>query len=110
MILSCIRMTQSFSVTSLYIPHLNQGVPTMKITATEEPVFVAQSRGVVSDNLLVPVASNVEQLKHKELPPVLQHITNERAEFQLQLGKAMDTIRSDMPDILWRKPGTSLTC
>jgi hypothetical protein len=41
-----------------------------------------------------------------ELPLVLQQITDERAEFNLRLGKAMDTIRADMPDILWRKPGT----
>ena len=40
------------------------------------------------------------------LPPVLQHIADERREFQLNLGKAMDTLRRDMPDILRRTPGT----
>jgi hypothetical protein len=41
-----------------------------------------------------------------DLPPVLQQIADERREFQLNLGRAMDTLRSDMPDILVKKPGT----
>jgi hypothetical protein len=41
-----------------------------------------------------------------DLPPVLQSIADERREFQLNLGRAMDTLRSDMPDILVKKPGT----
>ena len=39
------------------------------------------------------------------LPPVLQHIADERREYQLALGKAMDILRRDMPEILRRKPG-----
>ena len=41
-----------------------------------------------------------------ELPPVLQDIVNERAEFQRNLGKAMDTLRKDYPEILRKAPGT----
>jgi hypothetical protein len=44
-----------------------------------------------------------------ELPPVLQSIVDERAEFQMNLGKAMDTLRRDYPDILSKSPGTNLT-
>jgi hypothetical protein len=40
-----------------------------------------------------------------DLPPVLQRIADERAEFQINLGRAMDTLRSDMPKILSRTPG-----
>lgn len=39
------------------------------------------------------------------LPPVLQQIADERREFQMNLGKAMDTLRTDMPYILKRSPG-----
>jgi hypothetical protein len=42
----------------------------------------------------------------RDLPPVLQQITDERKNFQMNLGKAMDTIRKDMPYILKRTPGT----
>jgi hypothetical protein len=42
------------------------------------------------------------------LPPVIQQIANERAEFQINLGRAMDTLRKDMPYILSRTPGTYL--
>lgn len=41
-----------------------------------------------------------------DLPPVLQQIADERRSFQLNLGKAMDTLRKDMPYILKRAPGT----
>ncbi len=40
------------------------------------------------------------------LPPVIQQIANERAEFQINLGRAMDTLRKDMPYILSQTPGT----
>ena len=41
----------------------------------------------------------------RDLPPVIQQIADERQEFQLNLGKAMDTLRKDMPEILKRAPG-----
>lgn len=40
-----------------------------------------------------------------DLPTVLQGIADERSEFNMNLGKAMDTLRRDMPEILRRKPG-----
>ena len=40
-----------------------------------------------------------------DLPPVLQQITDERKNFQMNLGKAMDTLRKDMPYILKDTPG-----
>lgn len=39
------------------------------------------------------------------LPPVIQSIADERREFQMNLGKAMDTLRKDMPYILKQAPG-----
>jgi hypothetical protein len=45
----------------------------------------------------------------RDLPPVLQQITDERRNFQRNLGKAMDTLRKDMPYILKRQPGTNFT-
>ena len=40
-----------------------------------------------------------------DLPPVIQQIVDERREFQVNLGKAMDTLRKDMPDIITKQPG-----
>lgn len=40
------------------------------------------------------------------LPTVLEQIVNERAEFQVNLGKAMDTLQSDMPSILMKSLGS----
>jgi len=44
----------------------------------------------------------------KYLPPVLQEITNERKNFQMNLGKAMDTLRKDMPSILKKMPDLTI--
>lgn len=50
--------------------------------------------------------SGGESAKRKvDLPPVIQQIADERAEFQINLGRAMDTLRRDMPKILSRAPG-----
>jgi len=43
-----------------------------------------------------------------ELPPVLQHLVDERREFEMNLGKAMDTLRKDYPMILKKKPDFSI--
>lgn len=40
-----------------------------------------------------------------DLPPVIQQIADERRDFQVNLGKAMDTLRKDMPEILKQAPG-----
>ena len=41
-----------------------------------------------------------------DLPPVLQSLVDERREYELNLGKAMDTLRKDYPYMLQRTPGT----
>lgn len=43
-----------------------------------------------------------------ELPPVLKEIVDERREYELNLGKAMDTLRKDYPELLRRKPDYSI--
>jgi len=44
----------------------------------------------------------------RDLPPVLQEITDERKNFQMNLGKAMDTLRKDYPEILKQTPDFSI--
>ena len=44
-----------------------------------------------------------------DLPLVIQQIADERQEFNMNLGKAMDTLRTDMPEILRKAPGTFLS-
>lgn len=53
---------------------------------------------VVDDDEINAVGSS-------NLPPVLQQITDERRNFQVNLGKAMDTLRKDLPYILKETPG-----
>lgn len=40
-----------------------------------------------------------------DLPTVIQQIADERQDFNVNLGKAMDTLRKDMPEILRSAPG-----
>ena len=44
-------------------------------------------------------------LPQSELPSVIQGFVDERAEFRIALGRAMDTLRRDYPDILFQEPG-----
>jgi hypothetical protein len=39
------------------------------------------------------------------LPPVIQSLVDERREYQLNLGRALDVLRTDMQDILSKTPG-----
>lgn len=55
------------------------------------------------DSIVLSETSTEGQLI--DLPPVIQQIADERREFQVNLGKAMDTLRKDMPYILKRSPG-----
>lgn len=49
-----------------------------------------------------------EETTTRSLPPVIQQIADERREFQMNLGRAMDTLRRDMPEILRRQPDYSI--
>ena len=42
--------------------------------------------------------------EENNLPPVLQNMVAERREFELSLGRAMDTLRRDYPELLRREP------
>lgn len=44
----------------------------------------------------------------QQLPPVLQNIADDQAEYQLNVGRAMDTLRRDMPEILSKTPDFSI--
>jgi hypothetical protein len=91
-------------------------VPCLAFQQTS-PVSSVRRRRRRLDTTFIRNAAAVEEppVKEKastitsELPPVLQGIVDERAEFQMNLGKAMDTLRRDYPDILTKSPGTNLT-
>jgi hypothetical protein len=42
---------------------------------------------------------------YSDLPPVIQEIVDERNEFRLHLGRAMDVLKRDYPDLLRQTPG-----
>ena len=61
---------------------------------------------------LSPIADYVESSGNRgsissrvELPPVMKEMVNERREYELNLGKAMDTLRTDYPRLLTTLPG-----
>ena len=59
----------------------------------------------VKSSLLEDSATADTRAKLSELPPVLQDIVDERNEFRLNLGHAMDVLKHDYPEILRRAPG-----
>lgn len=102
------------SVTMLIVSYIL--VTTSMIDAfqiTNEPRGVVASTGLtppfhkLDESTLTTLPSNTIGTN---LPPVIQQIANERAEFQINLGRAMDTLRKDMPYILSQTPGACIHC
>ena len=53
------------------------------------------------------VTTTKESTGTRSLPPLLQDMADERREFEMNLGKAMDTLRKDYPTMLHKTPGTN---
>lgn len=83
-----LHVSESASSSSLVVESMHQ--PLSQIT-------------VLDDDEINSIASG-----SSDLPPVLQQITDERKNFQVNLGKAMDTLRKDMPYILKEAPDYSI--
>lgn len=64
------------------------------------------SSTVVKPEVTTEKAIDCEEAPVSELPTVLQGIVDERAEFRISLGRAMDTLRRDYPEVFRREPGT----
>lgn len=86
------------------------------LLAAAAPCLAFQQTSTVSSvrrkrlDVLAASATIEEPPTTRNLPPVLQDIVNERAEFQRNLGKAMDTLRKDYPEILKSAPGMFDAC
>jgi hypothetical protein len=71
----------------------------------DRPFATLVEGAAVAEKPVETLSSPREVVKEiRELPPVLQQIADERREFQVNLGKAMDTLRRDMPEILKQAP------
>jgi hypothetical protein len=84
--------------------------PNMAVNAFVQVSAVPKNRQIgagftVKSSLLEDSATAETRAKLSELPPVLQDIVDERNEFRLNLGHAMDVLKQDYPEILRRAPG-----
>jgi len=76
-----------------------------------EEAAIEKTESVQEDRTATASSDNIETkgtVARDNLPPVIRHVTNERAEFNMNLGKAMDTLRKDMPEILQKSPDFSI--
>jgi len=107
---SASRMSHQFTSSSSSARYQQQQRRIMRLDnaflseqSTSEEENVSQQQRVERDDNC-PEESPLSQSK-RDLPPVIQHIADERLEFNMNLGKAMDTLRKDLPDILLTSPG-----
>eukprot|EP00542_Grammatophora_oceanica_P009259 CAMPEP_0194046814 /NCGR_PEP_ID=MMETSP0009_2-20130614/22391_1 /TAXON_ID=210454 /ORGANISM="Grammatophora oceanica, Strain CCMP 410" /LENGTH=240 /DNA_ID=CAMNT_0038692243 /DNA_START=31 /DNA_END=750 /DNA_ORIENTATION=+ len=71
--------------------------------------FVRVQSSVVEDaDTTTTSRERTSTSKSEPLPPVLQQIVDERQAFSLKIGKAMDTLRGDYPEILHQLPDFSI--
>jgi hypothetical protein len=96
--LLCIVCLHSAGVGAYQIPS-SMARQHQRLVAVTEDSFVVP-------NVVFQAEDGTTTTKVTPLPPVIQQIADERAEFQINLGRAMDTLRRDMPNILSHPPGT----
>ena len=92
---SCLQAT-SFSPNSA--PAVSQ------LELNPDFITVPAALSVTSEDDSTCTTTDSEELAG-ELPPVIQSIADERREFQMNLGRAMDVVRKDYPEILKSTPG-----
>jgi hypothetical protein len=57
----------------------------------------------------IPKAEDLDKVElSAPLPPILQQMADERREFEMNLGKAMDVLKKDYPKMLHKSPGKNL--
>lgn len=79
-----------------------------QVSVTTTGRLQAQGTSGLRSSLLEDVTTQNEKglgaAGTKDLPPLLQDMVDERREFELNLGKAMDTLRKDYPYMLHKTP------
>lgn len=73
-----------------------------------ETFWSLERREDESDGSSISGVSEEEKTTTCDLPPVIQQIADERQNYNMNLGKAMDTLRKDMPEILRKTPDYSI--
>jgi len=76
--------------------HAYAGLPLQSSVLEEAPVLGSD------------VISNLASDMPMELPPLIQSMADERREFDMNLGKAMDVLRKDYPEMLHATPDFSI--
>ncbi len=86
------------------------GRRTRTATRTQSTTLAESAESSVVLHSTLSATADVEETTttSSELPPVLQDIVDERREFEINLGRAMDTLRKDYPHLLYRAPEFSI--
>eukprot|EP00566_Odontella_aurita_P037505 CAMPEP_0113560248 /NCGR_PEP_ID=MMETSP0015_2-20120614/19328_1 /TAXON_ID=2838 /ORGANISM="Odontella" /LENGTH=236 /DNA_ID=CAMNT_0000461937 /DNA_START=74 /DNA_END=784 /DNA_ORIENTATION=+ /assembly_acc=CAM_ASM_000160 len=79
-------------------------------TLAFSPMTVQQSHFHLESSLLeeVPTMADTMERESSDLPPLLQGMVDERREYEINLGRAMDTLRKDYPNMLHKTPDFSI--
>lgn len=78
----------------------------IRTSETRQPFYLSSTGQPAQSSNHESSPSSSSSRQKSALPPVLQQIADERAQYQMNLGRAMDALRTDMPKILSRPPGT----
>lgn len=74
------------------------------VRTTRGAVNTILSQAATTDELL----KTVEEVPTTDIPPVLKEIGDQRREFEMNLGRAMDVLRQDYPRMLEASPDYSI--
>jgi len=90
-------------------PLSNFNSPLLPLIDETNTILLQQS--TVEEETLEQRTSTANTNKNdNNLSPFLQEMVDEQRELQMNVGKALDTLRKDYPDFLKRAPGKFIVC
>ena len=78
-------------------------LPSPLLSSVAPPRILLES--TIEEKTLERGTTLTNENENNNLSPFLQSMVNEQLELQMNVGKAMDTLRKDYPDFLKRAPG-----
>jgi len=117
---SLLSITATIAVASSTLPINILALSTIKIKHTSSPKFnspllplidetntILLQQSTVEEETLERTTStaNTKNDNKNNLSPFLQEMVDEQRELQMNVGKALDTLRKDYPDFFKRAPG-----
>ena len=99
---NCVRLVVFVNIVLMFLTDAFQVAPSSSTIRS----FYTTASASVKEQKRKTKSPKEEDDEVVPLPPVIQSIAEERVEYQMNVGKAMDSLRRDYQDVFTKKPGS----